>query len=100
MLYLLDGEPCTPGFLGSASDIVVLGSDEEAPVSIRDLEPLVRAVTRPAQVAGSPATPAPEQVPAPEQDRKKGGRGRMIMLIVFAVVAMAALGWFLSTGMG
>ena len=47
MLYLLDGEPCTPGFLGSASDIIILGAAEDASFTIRDLEPLVRAVTAP-----------------------------------------------------
>lgn len=100
MLYLLDGEPCTPGFLGSASDIVVLGSDEEAPVAIRDLEPLVRAVTQPAQVA--PVATGSERVEAVASTagEKAKGRGRMVALIVLAVVVVAALGWFLSTGMG
>jgi|GEM_PF-1095734 hypothetical protein len=108
MLYLLDGEPGTPGFLGSASDIIVLGSGGEAPVAIRDLEPLVRAVTRPAQVAGmTAASGAPGAVASgaseavgEEKGGKSEGRGRMVMLIALVVVVIAALGWFLSTGMG
>lgn len=100
MLYLLDSEPCTPGFLGSASDIVVLGADGEAPVAIRDLEPLVRAVTQPAYVA--PVAVASEEVEsvATGGAEKVSGRGRMMVFFVLAVVVLAALGWFLSTGMG
>ena len=48
VLFLRDGEEGTPAFMGSASDIVVLAeSGEAAPAAVRDLEPLVRAVTGP-----------------------------------------------------
>lgn len=47
-LFLQDGEEGTPAFLGAASDIVVLAETGEAPpAAVRDLEPLVRAVTGP-----------------------------------------------------
>lgn len=49
VLFLRDGAPCTPAFLGSVSDIVVLSSEGEAPDAIRDLEPLVRAATKPGE---------------------------------------------------
>ena len=100
MLYLLDGEPCTPGFLGSASDIVVLGSDGEPPAAIRDLEPLVRAVTRPAQVAPVAATSDGVEVATADRGGTSKGRGRIVMLIVLAAAVLAAVVWFLSTGMG
>ena len=47
VIFLSDGAPCTPAFLGSVTDIVVLSTEGEAPDAIRDLEPLVRAVARP-----------------------------------------------------
>ena len=99
MVYLLDGEPCTPAFLGSASDIIVLGSEGETPSAIRDLEPLVRAVTR-ADTASAPVRSSGVDTSLLDQPRKKGGGGRMVMFIVLAIVLAAALGWFLSTGMG
>jgi hypothetical protein len=53
LMLLLDGESGTAAFLGSATDIVILaGSADPTPGSVRDLEPLVRAVTGPAGDTG------------------------------------------------
>lgn len=47
-LLTRDGEAATCGFLGSASDIVVLAAPGDVvPSSVQDLEPLVHAVTGP-----------------------------------------------------
>lgn len=49
LMLLRDGESGTAAFLGSASDIVVLADPAHTqPASVRDLEPLVRAVAGPA----------------------------------------------------
>ena len=100
VVYLRDGEPCTPAFLGSASDIVVLGADGETPAAIRDLEPLVRAVTGPGAPAAAPTAADVATMALLDGPQEKGGGGRMVMFIVLAIAVAAALGWFLSTGMG
>jgi hypothetical protein len=141
-LYLLDGEPGTAAFLGAASDIIVLAAPSEpAPDSVRDIAPLVRAVTGfssdvdAALVEAEPDADAPAPdgsslAPGQAQraavgagttdiieagdeaagDRRgpgvapvvsdKGGMGRVIVMVVLAMVAAAVLGWFLTSGIG
>lgn len=112
LLYLRDGDLTTPAFLGSATDIIVLGSGGETPAAIRDLEPLVRAVTGPDTTPDVPAEapvpePEPEAAPAPEPEpalalapKPEGGGSRVMLFVVLAVVVAALLGWFLSAGLG
>jgi len=95
LLYVRDEDSGTAAFLGSASDIVVIGApDDEAPRSIRDLEPLVRAV------AGS-GTSVPVDVREPVREavpaEPSAGLGRMVLLVVAAVVVAAGLGFVLSS---
>ena len=102
-LYLADGESASAAFLGSASDIVVLaGPDDETPMVIRDLEPLVRAVIG----AGSDGdvfgeigggTPSPGTA---STEKASGGMGRMILFLVLAVVVAGVLGYLLTSGVG
>ena len=99
VLYLLDGEPCTPAFLASVSDIIVLGTEGETPAAIRDLEPLVRAVTRPA-VEDAPVGMGAVTTRMSDPSDKKGGLGRTVLFTVLAIIITTLLGWFLWTGMG
>lgn len=97
-LYVRDGESGTAAFLGSASDIVVLAANGElAPNAVRDLEPLVRAVTGPAKGAERP-TSAAEGAPGPKP--AAGGKARMIGFVAIAAGAAAALGFFLVNLLG
>jgi hypothetical protein len=108
MLYLNDAEGETAAFLGSASDIVVLANpDDPPPMSIRDLEPLVRAVTgmgrMPEAKAPREVVPAPTPVTAPSpalRSRSKGGMGRTVVLLIVALVVAAGLGYLLVAGAG
>lgn len=104
VVYLHDGAQVTPAFLGSASDIVVLAQDGEAsPSAVRDLEPLVRAVTGAGDGAGSSraVAGAPEVSVMPSTAMAStGGNGRMIVFVVVAIAIAAVLGWLLSSGIG
>ncbi len=98
-LYLEDGEEGAVAFLGSASDIVVLaGPDEDPPSSIRNLEPLVRAVLGPSGAPPSAAAAADDGAPA--APASSNGFARMVVLVVMAIVIAAALGFLLSSGGG
>ena len=99
-VFLRDGESGTAAFLGSASEIVVLGAEgDDPPVSIRDLEGLVTAVTGldPAAVEGrgdgDPAPlPAESELSADALRRTaEEGRYRMAFLGVFVVVLVVVL---------
>lgn len=93
MLYVRDGESGAAAFLGSASDIVVLGAQDDAPPSVvRDLEPLVRAVT------GQAGGRAKSRGGASEPDRvevasgSSGGMGKMVLFVIVAALVAAVLG--------
>jgi energy-converting hydrogenase Eha subunit B len=100
VLYLRDGDPGTAAFLGSASDIVVLSpSGDGAPSAVRDLEPLVRAVTGPA--GGD--TPASESIvgAALASDSDSGRAGmRNVVFVVIAIVVLVALAWLAYSALG
>lgn len=116
LLYLRDGNEGTPAFLGSASDIVVLaGPEDRPPATVSDLAPLVRAVTGPEDARAAPApapasepAPAPESAPASEMrraspaapkvfEKEEKGMGRLVLLILIAIVAAAGLGYLLTS---
>ncbi|MDA1104097.1 MAG: hypothetical protein O2956_10940 [Gemmatimonadetes bacterium] len=97
-LYVRDGESGTAAFLGSASDIVVLAAKgERAPNAVRDLEPLVRAVTGPA-VGAEKQGGAVEGARGPKPTT--GGVGRMVGFVVVAAGGAAALGFLLVNLLG
>jgi len=106
VLYLRDGEAGTAAFLGSASDIVVLAASGEAsPDAVRDLEPLVRAVTGFGSAGGSTETSSPvDAMEVASTDRgaarESGGKGRLLLFMVLAIVVAAVLGYVLSSAMG
>ena len=105
LLYLRDGQAGTPAFLGSASDIVVLSAPGEAlPASIRDLTPLVHAVTGPEDPRSVPAGPgATEEVrsatPAAPKvfEEEERGMGRLLLLLLGALLLAAGLGYLLTS---
>lgn len=91
-LFVQDGESGTAAFLGSASDIVVLANaGEPAPVAIRDLEPLVRAVTGPGPGGVIASAPDAGTTPAGEPSGDSGGARRTTLFVVLAVVIAAIL---------
>jgi hypothetical protein len=97
VMLLGDGESGTAAFLGSASDIMVLAdAEDEAPGSIRDLEPLVRAVVGPGGGSSKPSA-----VPASRVSKKgEGGAPRALLLVVGAIVVAAVLGFLLMSVLG
>lgn len=96
-MLLGDGESGTAAFLGSASDIVVLADrEDEVPGSIRDLEPLVRAVVGPGGASSAPAAGPP----VPVSGKGEAGVQRVALLIVGAIVVAAVLGFLLMSGLG
>jgi hypothetical protein len=97
-LYLRDGDPATAAFLGSASDIVVLSPPGDgAPSAVRDLEPLVRAVTG----RSSGGTPPSESVVSSALGSSPGGsRSRNVVFIVTAIVVAVALAWLAYSALG
>jgi hypothetical protein len=102
MLYLHAGAGSAAAFLGSASDIVVLaGPDDASPSVLRDLEPLVRAVTGPGE-GGMPVgvSSVSDDEPAVAAAPGGGRMGKMVLFVILAVVVAAALGLFLSSGIG
>ena len=102
VLYLLESEGSTAAFLGSASDIVVLGdADAATPTVLRDLEPLVRAVTGPGE-GGLPAAAvtASDAEPTLQASAGSEGMGKMLLFLIVAIVVAALLGLFLSSGAG
>jgi hypothetical protein len=112
-LYVREGDGGAAAFLGSASDIVVLGAPGEgAPSLVRDLEPLVRGVTGLADetdatvprgaVGASPAlsSPPPRSAASVPIERGSGGTARMILFVIVAIVVAAALGVLLTSGLG
>lgn len=111
-LYVRDGDGCAASFLGAASDIVVLGAPGEgAPSAVRDLEPLVRGFTGLADAgagvpsgnvgAEQPEGAPPRSLASPVAvDRGSGGAGRMILLVILAIVIAAVLGVVLTSGLG
>lgn len=102
-LYVRDGDACTPPFLGSASDIVILsGRDEGLPAAVRDLEPLVRAITGATSGSHARSTGASDLGGSSALAPKKGSGGvpRVIMFVILAMVVIAGLGWFISSGLG
>jgi len=102
MLFVRDGEGGAAAFLGSASDIVVLGAEGDAPPSaVRDLEPLVRAVTGPAvsrSETGGPSEPRRATVSsaaassAAASSGASGGMWKMMLFVIAAVAVAAVLG--------
>jgi hypothetical protein len=101
-LYVRAGDACAASFLGSASDIVVLAPrGEPAPGVIRDLEPLVRGVTAPADAAGPEGGTRPSRAgprhSAVRPTAGSSGAGRMIVLVILAVVVAALLGIALTS---
>jgi len=96
VLYLRDGDSSTAAFLGSASDIVVLAPEgDDGPSAVRDLEPLVRAVTGPA--GGAPVADRVEPSSATSgegPDREM----RRVLYVVIAIVVIAAVGWLMFSG--
>ncbi len=99
-LYVRDGESGTAAFLGSASDIVVLASPGEAPPSaVRDLEPLVRAVTGPADGSTGSMGMSSSGASAPSTEGSRGAL-TMVLFVILAIVAAAALGFVISSGLG
>jgi hypothetical protein len=102
MLYVRDGESGAAAFLGSASDIVVLGAEGELPPSVvRELEPLVRAVAGPAgggaKAGGSKSAVAgvdegTERERVATSSESPGGIWKMLLFLIVAVVVVAALG--------
>lgn len=110
LLYLREGEAETAAFLGSASDIVLLSAPgEPTPSAVSELVPLVRAVTGPedggsalAGRSGGGARPEEAPLSPPARSRApsglgEGGVGRVVFLILAALVAAAGLGYLLTS---
>ena len=104
LLYLRDGRPATGAFLGSASDIVVLAAPgEPLPSSIGELATLVRAVTGPSDPAAVPAPDSAKKVRAGQAaapkvfQEDKAGSGRLVLLLLAAIVVAAGLGYLLTS---
>jgi hypothetical protein len=96
-VFVRDGEPSTPAFLGSASEIVVIaGPSDPTPAAVRDLEPLVRLVTGfgkgPREVASDSAPSAPTRT-EPRKVPAKPSRGRLALLVLLVILlALVFLG--------
>lgn len=100
-LYVRDGDVCTSAFLDSASDIVILSRpDEGLPVAVRDLEPMVRAVTGATNGSDERSAGALNLSGSSGSTPKKGSGlvVRMIMFVILTMVIIAGLGWFLLSG--
>jgi hypothetical protein len=98
-VFVRDGESGTAAFLGSASDIVVLASPgEPPPAAVRDLEPLVRAVTGPEK--GSVVRSGDSRTAASPKAAGGPGVGRVILWILLAIVIAAVLGLLVSGALG
>lgn len=97
-VYVRDGESGATAFLGSASEIVVLSAPgESAPGVVRDLEPLVRAVTGFGKAGASPARGEEEPARArPVRDAPVPVRSRLslliLLLVLLTIVVLGALG--------
>lgn len=97
-VYVRDGESGAAAFLGSASEIVVLSAQGEPPPGVvRDLEPLVRAVTgfgKPAAAGARDGAAAARQHAA--AGTSAPGRNRLmllvLMLVLLAIVVLGVLG--------
>lgn len=102
MLYLRDGDAGTSAFLGSASDIVVLATPgDRPPLCVRDLTPLVRAVTGSDRSADTVAA-APDSVgttpgPATPRTDAEGGLGRLFLMLLVVLIVAAGLGFLLTS---
>lgn len=122
LLYLRAVDSNTSAFLGSASDIVLLGgTGDPAPPSLQELLPLVRAVTgaaggpsarvtaRVGAKTGSPAAPieastgAAQRRASTETSRSAatpvvgdGGMGKVILLLIATLLAAVGLGYLLT----
>jgi hypothetical protein len=97
MLYVRDGDSGAAAFLGSASDIVVIGPEGDAPPSVvRDIEPLVRAVTGRsgggAKSRGGPSEPDRTQ----DASKASGGMAKMALFVIVAAAVAAVLGLVLA----
>ncbi|MDH3272398.1 MAG: hypothetical protein OEN56_13760 [Gemmatimonadota bacterium] len=117
LMYLRDGETETSAFLGSASDIVVLARPgDDPPSAVLEMQPLVRAVTGSGQRGERSVSPslgatpsAAEALPAgrasgAEKRRSPAaptvepvGFGRLLILILAALLAAAGLGYVLTS---
>lgn len=95
MLYLRDGDSGTAAFLGSVSDIVVLSTPGDAPPSaVRDLAPMVRAVTG---VERPPAPAGAAKGAWPTRAEPQGGLGRLFLFLIVALLVAAGLGYLLTS---
>lgn len=88
LLFVRDGDSGCAAFLGSASDIVVLApKGARPPAAVRDLEPLVRAVTGPADLPALGSGPRP----ALEETARRPATRRRALLWAVAAVLVALL---------
>lgn len=121
LVYVRDGYTGTAPFLGTASEIVVLARPGDPPPSaVTDLQPLVRAVTGPSDgpSAVTPSTAVKDATPAPGPARStatargvrtadrspaspvagaEGGTGRLVLLLIGALLVAAGLGYLLTS---
>lgn len=121
LVYVRDGYTGTAPFLGTAFEIVVLARPGDPPPSaVTDLQRLVRAVTGPSDgpSAGTPSTAVKDATPAPGPARSaatppgvrtadrsptspvagaEGGAGRLVLLLIGALLVAAGLGYLLTS---
>lgn len=122
LVYVRDGYTGTAPFLGTASEVVVLARPgDPVPSAVTDLQALVRAVTGPSggPSAGTPSVAAKgagAEAPAPARsaatapggrpaDRSsarpvaaaEGGTGRLVLLLIGALLVAAGLGYLLTS---
>ncbi|MDX1646332.1 MAG: hypothetical protein R3304_04225 [Longimicrobiales bacterium] len=103
LLYLEDEQESASAFLDHARDVVVLcGPDEAVPPWIRESGIRIRAVTGPedpSAVAPLGVASAPTSLP-PREPRiveKRPGGGRLLLLLIGALIIAAGLGYLLTS---